>query len=1016
MNTSNPKNQLIKSVLKFINTASIYTITISFIHYPIAGMAATKAEVVNDSNTWVTGINGAIQQASSMYSKYAQIQAQNTQMGNLYKNLEIKPIQAMYFPQCTISQAQTNLPEGMCDNVADAGSYQMASAIIKVSDQYDTYFDQLLSEAQNSTYPVGLKCLKDSYRKEMNALQQKINYLTNLTTKINEQDKLFKEELKKITNEMDQINYELTGGSKDKSLDQRTTDIAKKYFNNNSACQSVLNSAAYTSGNGLMGVLDSMTQPSANTGISMRDLASDTIAKEDSYKTSINTQIDRLLNKVNKYGVSDLESTFNINELTRGGLVQFDGMQELITQEVGNLNVARKRAAEYLKKEMDYDLPAFDNNFSSNISTFAAQATTHFKKLSIDKCVTGGLGLSQQDVISNLKIKGKGTSQNYKDALIVILNDDTFMEDKLDQIAALDKQYGIGTATITVKEGGGKKSYTPYTYYKEVVSRCESDYESGKTVSATGGSTTSDKQKVKQAQKYINEMKNLESNFTADISSAIKAQYLECSSATTGTGSCDENAMNPKDKGFCVNKAVKCAVNVNSCLAHTQNIVKTKKAQMEKAAKIYNAKVAQMAERKRSLLNNETIKAIFNAEWYGKYFNNSPYQLPENLTIPTPELANSAYGVQLRGGDKMAFLDPENPENLGEQINKIKDLLVNQSKEVESVVSDYIKAQETAMQNNKKNWANIKKTCKTAMANYKQQISKVNAENAKAQGETNAKISSFCRRYSVKPTCGGTNSPSALMEESLEIASYINPEALSYLAEAERHCLDTQEDSDKDEEDIKKDNRVFIVKQCAKYGKSSNKVLSSLGNSELDKVKNSLESYLRDINMALDDDTPEVQENELKDYLDGKNKESALIEKLEQSRAGKFIIEAQIFANNKDNRDDELTCKDFTAAVNKTCDIEKSSPSEKKKCREDLAEDLTDLKDGADYISLNDEMTKFVSVKEEYDTWKKYKSVVGEDAEVPSCTASNSGQRRMGEQSNAVDNAFYDMINRVMGE
>ena len=1014
MNTSKPKNQFLKSVLRFVNTVSIYTITLSFIHFPIVGFAAQAPSVVDDSNSWFGGLNGAIQKGAEMYSKNAQQSADNARMQNLYQQLEIKPIPAMYFPQCTISQAQTNIPEGMCDNVADAGSYQMATAAVRIADQYDTFFEQLISDAQNTPHPVGIKCLKDSYRKEMNALQQKINYLTNLTTKINEQDKLFKEELGKITSEMDQINFELTGGSEDKSLDQKTTDIAKKYFNNNAACKAVLNSAAYTSGNGLMGILDSMTQPSANSGISMRDLAGDTISKEQTYKSSINTQIDRLINKVHKYGVSDLESTFNINELTRGGLTQFDGMQELITQEVGNLNVARKRAADYLRNELDYDLPSFDNNFSSNISTFASQASTHFKRQSIDKCVTGGLGLSQQDVIANLTIKGKGTSRNYKDALLIILNEDSFMEQKLSDIAQLDKQYGIGTATITVKQGGGKKSYTPYTYYKEAVSRCNSDYENNKTVSATGGSTVSDKQKVAQAQKYINEMKSLEQNFNTDMATAIKEQYLTCSEASTGTGSCNENSMNPSDKGFCVNKAVKCATSVNSCLAHTDNIVKTKKAQMKNAASIFNAKVAQMAETKRQLLQNETLKAIFNAEWYGKYFNNSPYQLPEDLSIPTPGLEDSEYGVKLRGGNAMAFLDPENPENLGEQITKLKDLLINQSKEIESVVSDYIAAQEGAIQSNKQKWSDLKNTCKSAMGNYKQQIAKVNAENTKNQGELNSKVSSFCRRYSTKPICGGTNSPSALMEESMEIAGFINPDALDFLAEAEAHCLSEERDTEQEDEDDykKKSEDEFFVDQCAKKGSGTK--LSTLGDKEVKKISNNIRKYLRDINAALSNDTTKVKEDELRKYLKGNEPSKGLVEKLSLSRTGDMVEVARAYSKSKKDFSDKLTCATMDKAIDDHCKSEKGNSS-KKECIRETKEDLSNLDDQS-YSKLGKKTDAFISYKDSYDQWEKYKSVAGQNIQMPSCTASSDGNRRVGEQSKSVDSIFYDMINRVSAE
>lgn len=1020
---------LLRATAKVI---TIYGSCLSLIYTPMAFAAKSKtsgktSDIVDDSNSWVNGINGFINNTTQIFSQYQQQNQMYQAQANLAGQLQVRPLNAMYFPQCIISQAESNAPVDMCESIAvdpnneAQSNYELAVAdqIVKIAEQYDSFYNQLLSDAQNTSNPVGIKCLKDAYRKELDGMQKKLDYLTNLITKVNEMDKKTKAELQLMKKSMDDLNYELTGGTKSKSEQQKSLDLYSKYFNN-AACKSAVPSSVFDAGNGVRGVKDFMTKAGSN-GKSLKDVSSDMIANETTYKNQVTTQISRMQNKIAKYGIEDWVKNFNLSELTRGGLTQFAGMEDVVKAEASNILTAKDRAANYLKQNVNYTLPSLDNNFSSNVGTFAKESATYFKKKSIESCIKGDLGLSYDQLIALIAPSGQGTRKNVQSGLRDILEQDGFITEKLDTIAAMDKSYGLDKVSFKLRKGGSEKVYTPYTYFKEMVSLCTKEYEDDKTFSATGESRVSDQQKVKQAQAYINEILNLEQSFSSKLAQAIQDEIVNCEDSASGAGSCNEEAMSVESKSFCINTASKCANFVQQCAKHAENVYNNLKTQLETKVKAYNTKIANMITEKNKLLQSEAFKAIFNSEWYGKYFNNSTYKLPENLVVSTPELAMSEYGFMTHGGDSLNFLDSENPENLTAQLEKLKEMITGQSEEVSKVVGDYITAQESAMKSNQEKWSTIKEKCKKTKKDYAAAAQQYNAEQGKKAAEVNQEVNTWCNRYNTRPICGGTNSPSALMEDSLKISSYINQDALDTLQQAEKACLEEEQGMDENKESDVKSKYALLVDECRSSRKD--KKLDSIIESYGEEVIADSSLLLEEINDALDDGDQEVSEDELEKFLRGEEPSSSLEKVLKKSQAGKMAITTHslmLSAKESDGETRDITCGKLTEAIDTICKEGSTSGTCTNAKRKELQESLPSSSSNvamARAYDINELLESFEATKKKYARFAKSKAQMGENSKWPDCTGGNNSGRRVGEDNTmTVEKAMNEMYNSVKRE
>src|SRR5690606_6891047 len=216
-------------------------------------------------------------------------------------------------------------------------------------------------------------------------------------------------------------------------------------------------------------------------------------------------------------------------------------------------------------KSVGYDAPPLDKNFKSDFATFKADSKSYFRKRFVNECVSGGnnnLTVDPEVILASLRQEGtnnQGTTiLSYKAALKNILESDSFIEDKIDAMKKLDKNYGEGNITITLANSNAKSETKPaYVDFQQAIAMCEREYEDDKTFSAQD-SGRSASVKIDRAEAYLNDLQKLQETFAADLSKEITDDVLNCDNRATEAGSCKAGAFTVADAGFCFQSATKC--------------------------------------------------------------------------------------------------------------------------------------------------------------------------------------------------------------------------------------------------------------------------------------------------------------------------------------------------------------------------------------------------------------------------------------------------------------------------
>ncbi len=255
------------------------------------------------------------------------------------------------------------------------------------------------------------------------------------------------------------------------------------------------------------------------------------------------------------------------------------------------------------------------------------------------------------------------------------------------------------------------------------------------------------------------------------------------------------------------------------------------------------------------------------------------------------------------------------------------------------------------------------------------------------------------------------------MEDSLKISSYINPDALDALAQAEKACLEKEEGTDEaktDKDDKKK--LAFIIEECRASRKD--KKIKDIASGLAEEVLADADHLLEEINDGVSDGENEVSLEDLESYLKGEDPSSSLEKLLKKSQAGKMAINTHSLMISAKEATSELTCGKLTEGIDEICKKsgEGTCTAAKKAELQETLPSATDNTSVQEAASLNDLLESFESSKKRYSSFVETKRQMGEGASWPSCTSSNNGQRRMGESGASVDNIFNDVYNKVMAE
>ncbi|OUR97824.1 hypothetical protein A9Q84_06390 [Halobacteriovorax marinus] len=772
--------------------------------------------------------------------------------------LQPQVIPSKYFPHCKISQARSSFPEGICQgNISSPQELMSIQSYKQIGQTYTSMYEQLLSPAQNSKFPVGLQCLEDAKQGMVTSLKDRLNSLQALMDKISKESQFFKEQNKKLLTDMEDVHKELFGGASG-DIDARTKDFSEFF---SPACQNIIgtDNLAKASKAGLNGIKVGLTATTKKAG--------DFQSNRANIETDLNKQIQKIKNQIQTQGIEQWrqdvasgDNSINGADLARMGVAK--PVVGIISTEISRMNSKVNRIQKELRKiDPSYEIPPMDSNFSTDFAEFSNGAENFFKKKYINECVTmadKGVAISPERILSSLRIGGSGDRSialnNYRTALSNILNSDSFIEDKMMRIKQLDQQYASSDVSISYKNSGAQTVVTtPYGLFQETVSQCETKFDQDDTFSPGQSGQVSQKKKIKRAKTYMNELKELEATFSAAIGNQIYDSIINCSGRSENTNTCsDSGVFEQGSDAFCVKHAASCSDKVKTCYAKATALVEDRKSKVKSMQATYNKNVTALVAREEAYLKQVKAQVLADADYLKKYFPGANFSYPEGLFIKMPETAESEFGVDLLGGGSLDFM-----KDLPNQIGKLKDTLEEQSGEITGVIDDYIGNQKQAMDTQKAKWEGLAQSCAGVENGYRQAVAQGNAEQQQAQQQKMGEVGEFCNRFgqlgNSNPAAGcgeGSNSAASLYEDMAGVSTHLSNDTELALSDYNNLCARSQSEREAGTED---DDNKFKPSSLAKLCRSGDsddarsKMIKELMSNippELAKEKSNIKKYL----------------------------------------------------------------------------------------------------------------------------------------------------------------------------
>jgi hypothetical protein len=649
--------------------------------------------------------------------------------------------QAKFFPECQLPASMSNMPANACASTnADPNAITQMLTYESIAQGWMNYYDQMSNEASNAAFPVGIRCLQDKQKAMDSQLTEMMNSLQRLQDRLNQDKQVFRDNNKKLLEDMNSANEELFGGTK--TLNAKTKDFSK-YFSQ--SCQAVIGKDNLRSGSqvGLNGILQNyLAGPNKS--------ASDFNLNKASIENDIRREADKIAATIKSGGVDDFLAKGYIPQSDQAAST-FAAIGTQIKKQNAELDVAKARIKKALD-EVNYPMPSMGSNFSTDMEDFMAGANDYFKKSYINDCVTGadkGIAIPVEDILRSLEQKAtnsEGTARNdYRAALKKILESDSMMSDKMSQIKDLESQYPGMTVTYN-DSTQNRVTESPYSLFMKTIDKCEQKYVQDDTFANKSNRSVSYQKKVERAKQALAELKSLNDSYATKVSSAVLSQVLDCGGTALKSGSCSEDTLNSKGENFCIASASQCSNEIQGCYAEANAQIQTRKTKMENLAKRFNANVTAMIARSNALYEQQKAAVTNMTQLIQQRFPGTNFEIPKDMFVSMPEMKKDAYGVEMAGdGNLSSFLDGAN--SMPEKISLLKEMFKRQKTEVDNSVNEYVGLQKSAMEREKGRWASLKDKCTGAADGATKMLAQQNAEGQKRQNELDGLVNKYCNKY-----------------------------------------------------------------------------------------------------------------------------------------------------------------------------------------------------------------------------------------------------------------------------
>ncbi|MCP4913026.1 MAG: hypothetical protein GY909_07895 [Oligoflexia bacterium] len=837
------------SIKKKMKTLLKVTTVHTSVFFLLVSPVSIYAKDDDDKNDSVSGgqialgimnqVGGAVIQGYQQ--NLARMQAQQ-QMGGLQPQL----FPSKFFPACGMPKAVTDYPANACQapaNPQDMVGMQTQAQFKQLAYSHENFYENLLAVGQNSRAPQGIECLKANSKQALSQFQSKINALQQLQDKIKKETQVFRDQNKRLLEEMDSEASELYGET-GRDLKANTKKM-HDYFS--PQCQRVLGNANLTSAprsGGLLGLRDNTLAPS-------KEKANDIKNNEGKLRADLDYQLKEIKKQIEQDGVEAWQ--FNPGEIVGRGRNPFLGMQQTLKSEKDKFDREVSRIRKIVQEEVGYRLPPLDSNFRYNMKSFSRNAKQFFRKKEINECVTmsgSGVGLDVNKVLEGLRqesTNSEGTTViAYRKSLKNILESDAFIEEKLEAIRRLDAKFGPGVITVRYSDASANQiQETPYGLFRKQVQMCENYISQDNTYSKNNTNQKSIAEKIDRADRYIKKIMGLEKSFSSNLVNSIRDQVENCNGQPMEAGACvagSDKMMNPKSQSFCIAHATTCADQVNNCYQQVEQVVAQKEQKIKTLGANWDRNVTALVARQEQILQSVKAQVTRDAEFIRRFIPGSEYAFPKDLFVPMPEdKKHPKFGILMKGGGDLKEI-----ENLPKKLEELKGMLAQQAKAVEKELNQYIADQEKAVQDNMKRWSKIAKDCEKAEKGSQ----KMAADQYKAQQDEYGKAAQFCKKYNMlrENPGAGCGQAKSLAEDVMEASSYVNPNVGPVALQYDKYCKSVNNEGDDSSESPSNDDFVLNFKDaCEGAGDNWNEARSDIVGDIVDRFEDDISSSDKDV-------------------------------------------------------------------------------------------------------------------------------------------------------------------------
>lgn len=864
---------------------------------------------------------------------------------------------AKYFPECALPASISNMPQNACGNPTPEVNQISAMVTYEaISNGWINYYDQMANKASNSAYPAGLRCLEDKQKALDSQLIEMSNSLQRLQDQLNQDKQVFRDNNKKLLEEMNTANDELFGGDKN-NLDTKTQDF-RKYFSQ--SCQSVIGEETLNNGKslGMSGVLQGLSSSSK--------AASDFNLNKSVIENDVHQEAAKITAAINAGGIDDWLNNAKTQADIKSG--KYPSIETSVKNQAAEFNTARARITKELAV-LGYTPPAMDKNFTADMNDFMTHSTDFFKKKYVNDCVTGadkGIAIPVEDILKSLEQRRTNSSgtvtSDYRIALKNILDSEDMMNVKMEKIKALEPQFpGI---TITYKnETQSSVTESPYSLFMKTIDKCEQRYVQDEKFSSKGSNGVSYQKKVERGRAALQELKNLNDSFSSKITHSITDQVLNCNGEASKSGNeCSKDSLKTTSDNFCVSHASKCANEIQGCYNEANNHVQVRKTKMQNLAKTFNANVAAMVARSNQLFEQQKAGVTNITKLIQAKFPGTNFELPKDMFVSMPELKKDAFGVEMAGdGNLASFLDGES--SMPAKIEKLKEMFKKQRETLNTEIGNYIALQEGAMQEQRGRWEKLAGECKGAVDSSSKALAQMNNEGQKNQQELNRLVGKYCAKYANL-----RDNPNGGCDEAKDLATtwdkivekggenYITGSASKIASQYNSACNATNNEAlDGDlPESCLKDGKPIDNKRCSAMSDALARKLNAQGKSSSPK-KLTAEKLCGSDYKATDADfiknASAKLPKELKSKIEGKTTLNEVMAVLKSEE----VEDLDFFENIQDNFKPDAgkiceTLKDRTVANATSADELAELNSKLKEEQDKVASAKKDVKDSQDKI------------------------------------------------------------------